>query len=113
MFVGKGITFDSGGISLKPSAVSTGFSSNNVSLLKSIDLQNMKLMRGDMGGAAVVCSAVLGLAELNVPINLVAIAPFCENLPGPSANKPGDMLVLAVPISGQCSDATIFTAYMR
>ena len=73
----------------------------------------MKLMRGDMGGAAVVCSAVLGLAELNVPINLVAIAPFCENMPGPSANKPGDVLVLAVLISGQCINATILTAYMR
>ncbi|KAL5489713.1 hypothetical protein ACEPAI_4545 [Sanghuangporus weigelae] len=73
VFVGKGITFDSGGISLKPSA-------------------NMKLMRGDMGGAATVCSAALALARLQVPVNLVVIVPLCENLPGPTANKPGDVV---------------------
>jgi aminopeptidase len=72
-FVGKGITFDSGGISLKPGA-------------------NMKLMRGDMGGAATVVSSALAIAQLKIPINLVAITPLCENMPGPSATKPGDII---------------------
>ncbi|KAG2119215.1 hypothetical protein BD769DRAFT_1481710 [Suillus cothurnatus] len=63
-FVGKGITFDSGGISLKPSA-------------------DMKLMRGDMGGAATVVSSLLAIAQLQLPINIVAVTPLCENLPGP------------------------------
>ncbi|EJD02539.1 leucine aminopeptidase [Fomitiporia mediterranea MF3/22] len=72
-FVGKGITFDSGGISLKPGP-------------------GMKLMRGDMGGAATVCAATLGLARLKVPINVVTVVALCENMPGPSANKPGDIV---------------------
>ncbi|KAI0305497.1 hypothetical protein B0F90DRAFT_1808746 [Multifurca ochricompacta] len=72
-FVGKGITFDSGGISLKPPA-------------------GMKLMRGDMGGAAAVVSAALAIAKLRLPVNLVVVTPLCENLPGPSANKPGDII---------------------
>ncbi|KAI0302575.1 cytosol aminopeptidase family, catalytic domain-containing protein [Russula brevipes] len=72
-FVGKGITFDSGGISLKPPA-------------------GMKLMRGDMGGAAAVVSAALAIAKLRLPVNLVVVTPLCENLPGPSANKPGDIV---------------------
>jgi len=72
-FVGKGICFDSGGISLKPPA-------------------GMKLMRGDMGGAAAVVSAALAIAKLRLPINLVVVTPLCENLPGPSANKPGDII---------------------
>ncbi|EJD52311.1 hypothetical protein AURDEDRAFT_158038 [Auricularia subglabra TFB-10046 SS5] len=73
VWVGKGITFDSGGISIKPSA-------------------NMKLMRGDMGGAASVVSAALGVAKLKLPINLIVLTPLTENLPGPSANKPGDII---------------------
>jgi aminopeptidase len=72
-FVGKGITFDSGGISLKPAA-------------------DMKLMRGDMGGAATVTSAALAIAKLRLPVNLVVVTPLCENLPGPSATKPGDII---------------------
>ncbi|KDQ49592.1 hypothetical protein JAAARDRAFT_42702 [Jaapia argillacea MUCL 33604] len=72
-FVGKGITFDSGGISLKPAA-------------------GMKLMRGDMGGAATVVSAALAIAQLQLPVNLIVATPLCENLPGPSANKPGDII---------------------
>lgn len=74
VLVGKGITFDSGGISLKPSA-------------------DMKLMRGDMGGAATVCATAVAIAKLKIPINLVVVTPLCENLPGPSANKPGDVIV--------------------
>ncbi|KAF8548068.1 hypothetical protein OG21DRAFT_1449621 [Imleria badia] len=72
-FVGKGITFDSGGISLKPSA-------------------GMKEMRADMGGAAAIVAATAAIAQLRLPINVVAVAPLCENLPGPSANKPGDIV---------------------
>jgi len=72
-FVGKGITFDSGGISLKPGA-------------------GMKLMRADMGGAAAVVSSALAIAQLKIPINLVAITPLCENMPGASATKPGDII---------------------
>ncbi|TFY74906.1 hypothetical protein EWM64_g9107 [Hericium alpestre] len=72
-FVGKGITFDSGGISLKSPA-------------------GMKLMRGDMGGAATVVAATLAIAQLKLPVNLVCITPLAENLPGPSANKPGDII---------------------
>ncbi|KIM38237.1 hypothetical protein M413DRAFT_447983 [Hebeloma cylindrosporum] len=72
-FVGKGITFDSGGISLKPGA-------------------DMKLMRGDMGGAATVVSAALAIAKLSIPVNLVVSTPLTENMPGPSATKPGDII---------------------
>ncbi|KAJ4474784.1 cytosol aminopeptidase family, catalytic domain-containing protein [Lentinula lateritia] len=72
-FVGKGITFDSGGISLKPG-------------------EGMKLMRGDMGGAATVVSATLAIAKLKLPVNLVTVTPLTENLPGPSATKPGDIV---------------------
>ncbi|KAJ7574565.1 leucine aminopeptidase [Mycena floridula] len=72
-FVGKGITFDSGGISLKPA-------------------KDMKLMRGDMGGAAAVVSSALAIAKMKLPINLVAVTPLTENMPGPSATKPGDII---------------------
>ncbi|KAM4854919.1 cytosol aminopeptidase [Thomomys bottae] len=73
VFVGKGITFDSGGISIKPSA-------------------NMDLMRADMGGAATVCSAIVSAAKLDLPINIVGLAPLCENMPSGKANKPGDVV---------------------
>ncbi|KAG5640414.1 hypothetical protein DXG03_008744 [Asterophora parasitica] len=72
-FVGKGITFDSGGISLKPGA-------------------GMKLMRGDMGGAATVVGAAWSIAQLELPVNLVVVTPLTENMPGPSATKPGDII---------------------
>ncbi|KAF9038405.1 cytosol aminopeptidase family, catalytic domain-containing protein [Rhodocollybia butyracea] len=72
-FVGKGITFDSGGISLKPAA-------------------DMKAMRGDMGGAATVVSVTLAIAKLKLPVNVVTVTPLTENLPGPSATKPGDII---------------------
>ncbi|KDN37099.1 hypothetical protein RSAG8_10374, partial [Rhizoctonia solani AG-8 WAC10335] len=73
VFVGKGITFDSGGISLKPSA-------------------GMKLMRGDMGGAAAVSSATLAIAKLKLPINVITLVALTENMPGPAASKPGDVI---------------------
>ncbi|KAF5311260.1 hypothetical protein D9758_018499 [Tetrapyrgos nigripes] len=72
-FVGKGITFDTGGISLKSRV-------------------GMKLMRGDMGGAASVVSAALAIAKLKLPVNLVVCTPLTENMPGPSATKPGDIV---------------------
>lgn len=71
-FVGKGVCFDSGGISIKGGA-------------------NMKLMRADMGGAAAVVSTVKAIAELKLPINVVAATPLVENLPGGKATKPGDI----------------------
>ncbi|KAK2098351.1 hypothetical protein P7K49_023802 [Saguinus oedipus] len=73
VFVGKGITFDSGGISVKASA-------------------NMDLMRADMGGAATICSAIVSAAKLNLPINIIGLAPLCENTPRSKANKPGDVV---------------------
>uniref|UniRef100_A0A6G1SG35 Cytosol aminopeptidase n=1 Tax=Aceria tosichella TaxID=561515 RepID=A0A6G1SG35_9ACAR len=72
--VGKGITFDSGGISIKPAA-------------------NMDKMRYDMGGAANVVSTTFALASLQAKVNVVALAPLCENLPSGTANKPGDVVV--------------------
>ncbi|EHA99022.1 Cytosol aminopeptidase [Heterocephalus glaber] len=73
VFVGKGITFDSGGISIKASA-------------------NMDLMRADMGGAATICSAIVSAAKLNLPVNIIGLAPLCENMPSGRANKPGDVV---------------------
>ncbi|XP_007517924.1 cytosol aminopeptidase [Erinaceus europaeus] len=73
VFVGKGITFDSGGISIKAAA-------------------SMDLMRADMGGAATICSAIVSAARLSLPINIVGLAPLCENMPSGKANKPGDVV---------------------
>ncbi|XP_007671409.1 cytosol aminopeptidase [Ornithorhynchus anatinus] len=73
VFVGKGITFDSGGISIKASA-------------------GMDAMRADMGGAATICSAIVTAAALKVPLNIVGLAPLCENMPSGKANKPGDVV---------------------
>ncbi|RMC14290.1 hypothetical protein DUI87_09383 [Hirundo rustica rustica] len=73
VFVGKGVTFDSGGISLKPSS-------------------GMDAMRADMGGAATVCSAIVTAAALNIPLNIIGLAPLCENMPSGKANKPGDVV---------------------
>jgi leucyl aminopeptidase len=71
--VGKGITFDSGGISIKPS-------------------DKMDQMKTDMAGGAAVIAAVRAAAELGLPVNLVGIVPATENLPGGKAYKPGDIL---------------------
>lgn len=73
VIVGKGITFDSGGISLKPSS-------------------GMGEMKMDMSGAAAVLGTIQALASLKVPVNVVGIAPCAENLPGGSAYKPGDVV---------------------
>ncbi|MFL5899044.1 MAG: leucyl aminopeptidase [Solirubrobacterales bacterium] len=72
-FVGKGVTFDSGGISLKPGA----------------GMQEMKM---DMSGAAAVLEAVAAIAELGLPLDLVAVIPSTENMPSGTAIKPGDVI---------------------
>ena len=72
-FVGKGITFDSGGLSLKPA-------------------DSMETMKEDMSGAAAVICAIDALAQLKPDVNIVAIAPTSENLPSGHATKPGDIL---------------------
>lgn len=71
--VGKGVTFDAGGISLKPSA-------------------DMDEMRADMSGAACVVAAVRAAAELNLKLNIVGLIPLTENLPSGTATKPGDVV---------------------
>ncbi len=71
--VGKGITFDTGGISIKPAA-------------------NMEAMKADMTGAASVIAAMQAVAALKPKANIVAIAPCTENMPGGNASKPGDVV---------------------
>jgi len=71
--VGKGITFDTGGISLKPGAA-------------------MDEMKFDMCGAASVLGALKGVAELKLPINVVGVIAAAENMPGSKATKPGDIV---------------------
>ncbi|HMQ19391.1 MAG TPA: leucyl aminopeptidase [Sphingopyxis sp.] len=71
--VGKGITFDSGGISIKPSA-------------------NMGNMKGDMSGAASVMGAALSLAKSRAPVHVVAVAALAENMPDGNAQRPGDVV---------------------
>ena len=72
-FVGKGVTFDTGGISLKPGA-------------------GMHEMKMDMSGAAAVLEAVAAIAELELPLDLIAVVPSTENMPSGSAIKPGDVI---------------------
>lgn len=71
--IGKGITFDSGGISLKPGA-------------------GMWEMKGDMSGAAAVTGAVIAAAKRGARVNVVAIAALAENMPGGNALRPGDVV---------------------
>ncbi len=73
VFAGKGITFDSGGISLKAN-------------------KGMWAMKADMTGAAAVTGATLGLAKSRAPVNVVAIAALAENMPGANAQRPGDVV---------------------
>lgn len=73
VLVGKGITFDSGGISLKPGAA-------------------MDEMKFDMCGAASVIGTFAAAVKLKLPLNLVAIIPTCENMPSGNAVKPGDIV---------------------
>jgi leucyl aminopeptidase len=71
--VGKGVTFDAGGLSLKPA-------------------EKMGEMKWDMMGAATAVGVVLAACDLKLPVNLVGIAPLTENLPSGSAYKPGDVV---------------------
>lgn len=73
VLVGKGITFDSGGLSLKQP-------------------QHMDQMKMDMCGAAGMLGTLISCAELNLPLNLVCIVPAVENMPGGNAYRPGDVL---------------------
>ncbi len=73
VLVGKGITFDSGGISLKPGT----------------DMDQMKF---DMCGAASVLGAFRAVAELKAKVNLIGLVPTCENMPNGRATKPGDVV---------------------
>jgi len=71
--IGKSITFDSGGISLKPA-------------------DGMEKMKYDMAGGAAVLGVMKAAAELRLPVNIVAVLPATENLPGGSATRPGDVV---------------------
>ncbi len=78
-FVGKGVTFDSGGISLKPA-------------------EGMDQMKWDMGGAGIVVGTMLALARRKAPVNAVGVVGLVENLPSGSAQRPGDVVT---SLSGQ------------
>ncbi len=77
--VGKGITFDTGGISLKPAG-------------------EMDEMKYDMSGAGAVLGTINAAAQMGLPVNVVGIIPSCENMPGGQASKPGDIVT---SMSGQ------------
>lgn len=79
VLVGKGITFDSGGISLKGGL-------------------GMDEMKYDMGGAASVLGTMRAISELNLKLNVIAVIPSCENMPSGRATKPGDIVT---SMSGQ------------
>ena len=78
-FVGKGVTFDTGGISIKPA-------------------QNMEMMKWDMGGAGAVAGAMLALARRNAKANVVGVCGLVENMPDGNAQRPGDVVTT---MSGQ------------
>ena len=73
VLVGKGITFDTGGISIKPS-------------------NDMDKMKFDMCGAAAVIGAMKVIANLKLPVKVIGLAPVCENMPGGRAQRPGDII---------------------
>ena len=74
-FVGKGITFDTGGLALKPAA-------------------GMEAMKSDMSGAAAVSAAVIAIAELKLPVAIESWAPLAENMPSDSATRPSDIITI-------------------
>jgi leucyl aminopeptidase len=74
-FVGKGITFDTGGLNLKPGL-------------------GMEAMKSDMAGAAAVCAATLAVAILKLPVTIHAWAPLAENMVSDTATRPGDILTM-------------------
>jgi len=74
--IGKGITFDTGGISIKPA-------------------ENMDKMKDDMSGGAAVIAAMAAIARLGAPVRCIGVVPMTENMPGGRAMKPGDILTSA------------------
>lgn len=103
--VGKGVTFDTGGISIKP-------------------WMNMNEMKGDMAGAAVVISSVAAAARLKLPIEIIGLVPSVENMPDGIAFRPGDIIttyagktieVLSTDAEGRLilSDALAYGAEMK
>ncbi|MDI6750930.1 MAG: leucyl aminopeptidase [Rhodocyclaceae bacterium] len=79
VLVGKGVTFDTGGISLKPP-------------------QDMDEMKFDMSGAASVLATIKAAAQMKLPLNVIAVVPTVENMPGGGASRPGDIVT---SMSGQ------------
>jgi len=75
VFAGKGITFDSGGLSLKPA-------------------KSMEIMKSDMGGAAAVLGALQAIATLAPKVNVVGYLPMAENMPGGRAQRPSDVITI-------------------
>jgi leucyl aminopeptidase len=73
VLVGKGLTFDTGGISLKPA-------------------ENMEEMKSDMAGGAAVMGTIIAAADLRLPLHIIGLIPATENMPGGQAYKPGDVL---------------------
>ena len=74
-YVGKGITFDSGGLALKPA-------------------QGMETMKSDMSGAAAVCASILAIAALKAPVAIDAWAPLAENMVSDTAQRPSDIITI-------------------
>ena len=74
-YIGKGITFDTGGLALKPA-------------------QGMEAMKSDMSGAAAVSAAILAIAELKLPIEIDAWAPLAENMVSDTATRPSDIITI-------------------
>ncbi|HKE50887.1 MAG TPA: leucyl aminopeptidase [Actinomycetes bacterium] len=74
-FVGKGITFDSGGLSIKPA-------------------DGMITMKSDMGGAAAVIASLIAIAQLGPEVNVIGYAPMAENMPSGAAQRPSDVLTI-------------------
>ena len=87
--MGKGVTFDTGGISIKPSA-------------------KMDKMRADMGGAATVTATLKAVAEAGLPVNLIVLVPLTENMPGGRATKPGDVVTA---MNGKTIQVLIYIIY--
>jgi leucyl aminopeptidase len=73
VLIGKGIMYDTGGLSLKPSS-------------------SMETMKSDMGGSAAVTGVMRAIALNNIPLNVIALIPMTDNIPGPNAYAPGDVI---------------------
>jgi leucyl aminopeptidase len=84
--VGKGITFDTGGISIKPAA-------------------EMDRMKDDMAGGAAVACAIRAMKAMNAPVRAVGVIPIAENMPGSRAYRPGDVIKSAEGCSPANTDA--------